>query len=93
MDVDPGSPFVQALGAAARPNHPDEVTSIGRDGASDAVAFIRAGTPAVEVGPVGSGHHGPEEWVSVASLAAYRQTLCDFARTAPIDRAAGRVVR
>ena len=31
--------------------------------------------PAVEFGPVGSGHHGPEEWVSVASLHAYRQAL------------------
>ena len=70
------------------------MTSVGRDGASDAVAFIRAGTPAVEFGPVGAGHHGPEEWVSVASLAAYRQTLCDFARTAPVDRsAAGRMRR
>lgn len=93
VDVDPGSPLVQALGAAARPNHPDEVTSIGRDGASDAVAFIRAGTPAVEFGPVGSGHHGPEEWVSVASLGAYRRTLCEFARTAPVDRAERRIVR
>ena len=94
VDVDSGSPFVQALGDAARPNHADDVTSIGRDGASDAVAFIRAGTPAVEFGPVGSGHHGPEEWVSVASLAAYRRTLCQFARTAPVDpRAARRVIR
>ena len=94
VDVDPGSPFVQALGDAARPNHADDVTSIGRDGASDAVAFIRAGTPAVEFGPVGSGHHGPEEWVSVSSLAAYRRTLCQFARTAPVDpRAARRVIR
>ena len=75
------------------PIHPDEVTSIGRDGASDAVAFIRAGTPAVEFGPVGSGHHGPEEWVSVASLGAYRRTLCEFARTAPVDRAERRIVR
>ena len=39
--------------------------SVGRDGASDAVSFLRAGVPAVEFGPVGAGHHGPEEWVSV----------------------------
>lgn len=93
VDVDPSSPFVRALGDAARPNHADEVTSIGRDGASDAVAFIRAGTPAVEFGPVGGGHHGPEEWVSVASLGAYRRTLCDFARRAPVRRNAGEVIR
>jgi succinyl-diaminopimelate desuccinylase len=83
VEVDPHSRLVRALGDAARPNHADEVRGVGRDGASDAVAFIRAGTPAVEFGPVGSGHHGPEEWVSVSSLAAYRQTLCDFALSVP----------
>ena len=38
-----------------------EVLSVGRDGASDAVAFMAAGIPAVEFGPDGAGHHGPEE--------------------------------
>ncbi len=83
VEVDRDSPFVRALGAAARPNHGAEVTSVGRDGASDAVSFIRAGVPAVEFGPVGAGHHGPEEWVSIASLAAYRRTIRDFARNLP----------
>ena len=45
-----------------------EALSVGRDGASDAVSFLEAGVPAVEFGPVGGGHHGPEEWVSIASL-------------------------
>ena len=62
--VDPASPFVRALCDAASPHHPDQVTSIGRDGASDAVSFLRVGIPAVEFGPLGAGHHGPEEWVS-----------------------------
>ena len=53
-------------------------TSVGRDGASDAVSFLRAGVPAVEFGPVGGGHHGPDEWVSVASLGAYRRSIVDF---------------
>lgn len=83
VEVDRESPFVRALGAAAQPNHRGEVTSVGRDGASDAVSFIRAGVPAVEFGPVGAGHHGPEEWVSVSSLAAYRRTICAFARELP----------
>ena len=38
--------------------------------------------PAVEFGPVGAGHHGPEEWVSISSLHAYRQTLETFLRLA-----------
>jgi succinyl-diaminopimelate desuccinylase len=54
--------------------------SVGRDGASDAVSFLRVGVPAVEFGPVGAGHHGPGEWVSIASLEAYRQTLDTFLR-------------
>jgi succinyl-diaminopimelate desuccinylase len=55
--------------------------SVGRDGASDAVSFLKAGIPAVEFGPSGAGHHGPEEWVSVPSLRRYREMLVDFARS------------
>lgn len=83
VEVDRDSPLVRALCEAAGSHHPEDVTSIGRDGASDAVSFIRAGVPAVEFGPVGGGHHGPEEWVSLASLASYRRTLGDFARSVP----------
>ena len=66
--VDPQSPFVSALRDAASPHHPEEVTTIGRHGASDAVSFLRAGIPTVEFGPSGAGHHGPDEWVSIPSL-------------------------
>ena len=57
--------------------------SVGRDGASDAVSFLRAGVPAVEFGPTGGGHHGPDEWVSISSLARYRQALTDFVHQLP----------
>jgi succinyl-diaminopimelate desuccinylase len=76
--VDPRSRFVIALCEAAARNHSEGVTSVGRDGASDAVSFLRAGVPAVEFGPVGDGHHGPDEWVSVPSLGAYRRSIVDF---------------
>ena len=69
-----------------------EPLSVGRDGASDAVSFLRAGIPAVEFGPVGSGHHGPEEWVSIPSLADYRRALTDFILGLPearVSREAG----
>ena len=81
--VNPDSAYVQALCDAAAPHHDGEVTSVGRDGASDAVSFLRVGIPAVEFGPVGGGHHGPEEWVSVASLASYRRAIVDFVRHLP----------
>jgi succinyl-diaminopimelate desuccinylase len=87
--VDPQSAFVQALCDAAAPHHAGEITSVGRDGASDAVSFLRAGVPAVEFGPLGSGHHGPEEWVSVSSLASYRRAIVDFIRELPRRVGAG----
>jgi succinyl-diaminopimelate desuccinylase len=76
--VDPQSPFVRALCKATASHHEGEVMSVGRDGASDAVSFLRAGIPAVEFGPLGAGHHGPEEWVSMSSLGSYRRALVDF---------------
>ena len=57
--------------------------SVGRDGASDAVSFLNVGVPAVEFGPVGDGHHGPDEWVSVSSLQGYRQALRGFITAFP----------
>jgi len=81
--VDPDSVYVRALCEAAAPHHRTEVMSVGRDGASDAVSFLRAGIPAVEFGPVGAGHHGPEEWVSIPSLASYRHALIQFIEALP----------
>jgi succinyl-diaminopimelate desuccinylase len=79
------NPYVKGLRDAVARSVPDtEVMSVGRDGASDAASFIRAGIPAVEFGPIGAGHHGPEEWVSVASLARYRRALGDFVKSVTI---------
>ncbi|MCB0863459.1 MAG: M20/M25/M40 family metallo-hydrolase [Solirubrobacterales bacterium] len=78
------SPWIKALIGASSEHHAGPSLSVGRDGASDALSFIRAGVPAVEFGPVGAGHHGPEEWVSVESLLAYRSSLRDF-----LERASG----
>ncbi len=86
--VDRQSPFVLGLREAVSAHHDGEPMSVGRDGASDAVSFLRVGVPAVEFGPIGEGHHGPAEWVSVASLETYRQTLDSFLRAIP-DRLAG----
>src|SRR5213078_3195736 len=77
------NPYVLALREAVGRAVEGEALSIGRDGASDAVSFLEAGIPAVEFGPIGAGHHGPEEWVSLASLARYRRALGDFVRALP----------
>jgi succinyl-diaminopimelate desuccinylase len=83
--VERDDPFVQALGEAISGVAPPiaERLGVGRDGASDAISFIEAGVPAVECGPVGDGHHGPEEWVSIRSLSDYRKTLVEFVKLLP----------
>jgi succinyl-diaminopimelate desuccinylase len=78
------NPYVRALRDAVARSTSGEVMSVGRDGASEAAAFITAGIPAVEFGPSGGGHHGPEEWVSLSSLARYRRSLGDFVRSLPM---------
>jgi succinyl-diaminopimelate desuccinylase len=84
-------PHVGALREAVGTAVQGEVLSVGRDGASDAVSFLEVGIPAVEFGPVGAGHHGPEEWVSLSSLERYREALAVFVRSLPasLERGAG----
>src|SRR3954470_17189016 len=85
------NPYVRALRDGIGRSIEGEAMSVGRDGASDAIAFLEAGVPAVEFGPVGGGHHGPEEWVSISSLRRFRQALGDFVRLLPgfLERDAG----
>jgi succinyl-diaminopimelate desuccinylase len=61
----------------------EESIAVGRDGTSDVISFIKAGTPGVEFGPAGEGHHGPEEWVSIDSLGRYRDALIQFVESIP----------
>jgi succinyl-diaminopimelate desuccinylase len=77
------NPYVVALRMAIGTRVAGDVLSVGRDGASDAISFLEAGVPAVEFGPVGGGHHGPAEWVSLSSLAMYRESLVHFVQTLP----------
>ena len=81
--VSRANPYVLALVDAVGRSTMGEAMSVGRDGASDAVSFLEAGIPAVEFGPAGAGHHGPDEWVSIGSLARYRQALRDFVLELP----------
>jgi succinyl-diaminopimelate desuccinylase len=84
--VSRANPYVRALREAVGRSTRGEALGVGRDGSSDAISFLEAGIPAVEFGPVGGGHHGPEEWVSVDSLRHYRRALGDF-----VDELAGRL--
>ena len=94
--VERTNPYVRALRDAVSRTTEGEALSIGRDGASDAISFLEAGIPAVEFGPAGGGHHGPDEWVSISSLRCYREALTGFVRTLPEwlahDRASGSAI-
>jgi succinyl-diaminopimelate desuccinylase len=85
VSVSRSNVYVRALRDAVKRSVRGEAMSVGREGASDAAAFLAVGIPAVEFGPEGDGHHGPEEWVSVSSLARYRRALADFVRTLPMQ--------
>ena len=96
VSVSRANPYVLALRDSVKRGMPGGALSVGREGASDAAAFLSAGIPAVEFGPEGEGHHGPEEWVSVSSLARYRRALGEFVRGLPMhldqpQGAAGRI--
>ena len=94
VSVSPTDPYVARPARRGVPRRHHEVLAVGRDGASDAASFIEVGIPAVEFGPSGAGHHGPDEWVSVSAMARYRRALvrlcprCALARGA--DDARGR---
>src|SRR6201995_4236546 len=77
-------PYVRALREAVARSIRGEAMSVGRDGASDAASSLGAGPPGVEFGPGGAGRHGPEEWVSLSSMARYRRALGDFVRALPM---------
>lgn len=72
------NPYVRLLRHAADPLVDHDVKLVGRDGTNDGVHFLQRGIPSVEFGPHGSGHHGPAERVSIASLRQYRLALLGF---------------
>jgi succinyl-diaminopimelate desuccinylase len=82
--VERENPYVRLLAESIPGVMPTDRISIGRDGASDIVSFLEAGTPGVEFGPTGAGHHGPDEWVSIQSLERYHQALVDFVNAIPM---------
>jgi succinyl-diaminopimelate desuccinylase len=78
--LDPGEQHVRVLREAVGALEGGEAPAVGRHGASDAVFFLERGIPAIEFGPAGGGHHGPEEYVEIESLRRYRRILVEFAR-------------
>lgn len=76
--VSRANPYVKALREVAARHFRGNPVGVGRHGASDIVYFQRANIPGVEFGPIGGGHHGPNEYVVASSLETYRQMLVQF---------------
>ena len=72
-------PFVNHLVAATQAVWP-AATRTTQHGSADTRYFQEAGIPSVEFGPVGAGHHGPEEYVDIASLTLFRKAIAEFLR-------------
>ncbi|MCB0879763.1 MAG: M20/M25/M40 family metallo-hydrolase [Thermoleophilia bacterium] len=85
--VDVNDPFLVRLREASRRYSATDVQLVGRDGTNDGTYFLQRGIPSVEYGPVGGGHHGPAEKVSIRSLRAYRLALLDFVESVRQDAA------
>lgn len=83
------NPYVKALREVARRHYHGNPVGVGRHGASDIVYFQRAGIPGVEFGPIGGGHHGPNEYVVSESLEAYRRMLVEFVQIVGCNNGSG----
>ncbi len=74
----PTDPFVIALQRAVQQVTNRQVRLYGQDGSADTRFYAEQGTPAVEFGPVGANHHGPNEHVGIQSLYDFQNILKQF---------------
>lgn len=77
VSVDPHHKYIEALKTSIQRNGV-KPSICSHHGTSDIRFYAAKGIPAVEFGPEGGGHHGPEEWVSINSLIKYAQILYNF---------------
>lgn len=68
-------PYVQLLNQTVKEVAGIAVKLFGQDGSADTRFFAAHGIPAVEFGPSGANHHGPEEYVDIPSLFTYQHIL------------------
>lgn len=71
-------PYVQRLHQVTGTVTGHPIKLFGQDGSADTRFFAAHGIPAVEFGPTGANHHGPEEYVDIPSLFTYQQILKQF---------------
>lgn len=72
--------FVRKLCEVATQLAGDQVILFGQDGSADTRFYAAKGVPAVEFGPVGANHHGPDEYVDIHSLYVYKDILRELTK-------------
>ena len=77
--VPQGDPAVAAYAAAIREAGGNPNFTLDH-GSSDARFFTPLGVPVILSQPTGDGHHGTEEWVDIASIGKYADTVRGFLR-------------
>ncbi|GED31245.1 M20 family metallopeptidase [Brevibacillus centrosporus] len=71
-------PYVQSLYQSTAHVFGKKTALFGQDGSADTRFFAQYGIPAVEFGPIGANHHGPDEYVEIESLVYYQKILKHF---------------
>ncbi|WP_157999753.1 M20 family metallopeptidase [Paenibacillus elgii] len=72
VDTPPDNVWVRKLRRYAKTDF------FGQDGSADTRFYAEQGVPAVEFGPSGANHHGPDEYVEIRSLFEYKEILKKF---------------
>ncbi|MFM1655242.1 M20 family metallopeptidase [Brevibacillus sp. B_LB10_24] len=78
VQTDEHDKHVQQLLQAAEEVTKTKVRVFGQDGSADTRFYAKHAIPAVEFGPAGANHHGPDEHVEIASLMTYHAILQQF---------------
>jgi len=80
VSTDPKNLFLEKLNGCVNDELPG-TKLIVQLGSADTRFFQAAGIPSVEFGPIGGGHHGPNEYVEIESLRQYKTILGNFIRS------------
>lgn len=78
VETNPENKYVEQLKINTEAILGRKVKLFGQDGSADTRFYTELKIPAVEFGPVGANHHGPEEYVVIESLYVFKKILKQF---------------
>ncbi|GIN92432.1 peptidase M20 [Siminovitchia terrae] len=76
--TDKDHPFVVELKQVTEHSLNRTIELFGQNGTADTRFYANYNIPAIEFGPMGEGHHGPQEYVVIKSLYQYKEILKQF---------------